>query len=102
MHERAMSRSLFTHGRVRLIVRAIECGATQDEAADAAGIGLRTFALWLRRGRDHPASPYGELIRAIGQVMIERARARWAAIEAGDVQTAQTFITKKRKEMRRG
>lgn len=45
------------------LIEAILVGMPYELAADYAGIGVRTFDSWRKRGEQHPHSEYGEFLR---------------------------------------
>jgi hypothetical protein len=66
------SGDLFNASRAAAIVDALQSGASQATAADAAGIAVRTLKLWLARGQLEPAGRYGAFARAVGDVYFQR------------------------------
>jgi hypothetical protein len=89
--------SKFSPERGRVIVGAVASGADRKAAAEAAGVGLRTLAEWLARGRaSDPATDdlaeWVELFEAAKRVARRRrARVRHERERAEAVERWQRF-----------
>ena len=61
------------------IVKALEAGAFKKHAAEAAGVAIQTFDLWLQQGRDG-REPYVRLLRDCEAAIARDAIRNQAAI----------------------
>ena len=71
--KRTITPSKFTTERKKMVIRALELGATDKIAADAAGVSYSTFRSWVKKGREAGKGIYYNF-----SMQVQRAKAKGA------------------------